>query len=94
MSSILPCTLSLGATQPTAALGFIPYASPQAGQMEVDANLLFNATERCVALPLLTANPAAVPGAGGIFFYVVNAAGTYTLRVKIAAGTVLTAALA
>jgi len=89
MASILQCTLNLPSTQPTAALGYLPFASSQAGQLDTDAEFYYSSASQCIALPELTANPAANPAAGSVFFYSVLTGANYTLRIKNSAGTVV-----
>lgn len=92
MASTLPCTLNLPATQPTAALGYLPFASPQAGQLDTDAEFYYSSASQALAIPELVANPAANPAAGSVFLYSVLTGGNYTLRIKDSAGNVVATA--
>jgi hypothetical protein len=82
-------SLQIGDTQPTAALSPVPFATPEFGALGTDDRFCFNQTDRCLVLPLLTASPSGTPAANTAYFWINNATGTYTLKIKIAAGTVL-----
>lgn len=90
MASQIPLTtVEIGTTPPAVTLAQIPFLALDPGQLGTDDGFYFQQTERCVALPLLTASPSASPAAGSAFFWINNASGTYTLKIKIPAGTVL-----
>lgn len=88
MSDFSPVSLVV-ATQPTAALGYMPYCGPQAGELLTDPEFLYNSTEQVLAIPILTANPTANPPANTVFFYSVFTGGNNTLRIKRSDGTVV-----
>lgn len=92
MSTFNPASLNV-VTQPSAVAAPIPFCGIQPGELLTDPLLLYNSTGQALQIPLLAADPAAVPAANSVFIYAVLTGGNYTLRFKLAAGTVKSVAV-